>query len=128
MPSPSHVLVVDDDEAFRRAIVAALEAAGFRTSEARNGREGLEKIRAETPDVVLLDLLMPELDGASVLTALAADGTLEKMPVIVVTGLASSHVPAMLKASEFLFKPVTAEEIISAVTRCLRRFPPTTPA
>ena len=79
------ILVVDDDEGTRRLLRQTLERGGWRVSEAENGRAGLEQLARERPALVLLDLLMPELDGFGFLEALRARGAESAPPVIVIT-------------------------------------------
>src|SRR6185369_16482812 len=70
---PALVLVVEDDPAFRAAVKAVLTSSGARVVEATSGREALDAIAAERPDLIMLDLRLPELDGRAVLDHLAAD-------------------------------------------------------
>ncbi len=79
------ILVVDDDEGTRRNLRKALEKGGWRVTEAANGRIGLEQLRAERPALVLLDLLMPEMDGFGFLEGLRKAGRRDGPPVIVIT-------------------------------------------
>ncbi len=79
------ILVVDDDEGTRRNLRKALEKGGWRVTEAANGRIGLEQVRAERPALVLLDLLMPEMDGFGFLEGLREAGRRDGPPVIVIT-------------------------------------------
>ena len=83
----TRVLVVEDDENQRAVVRNALHGPGWSLVEAVNGREGLKEARAAAPDVILLDLMMPEMDGFELIAALQADPTLECIPVIVVTAL-----------------------------------------
>ncbi len=78
------ILVVDDDEGTRRLLRQTLEKSGWRVREATNGRDGLEQLAAERPALVLLDLMMPELDGFGFLEGVRSRGT-ERLPVIVIT-------------------------------------------
>ena len=80
-----HVLIVDDDPEARRWLARALAAEGWQTSEAEDGRAALERVRARAPDLILLDLLMPEMDGFEFLTRLHADALAARVPVVVVT-------------------------------------------
>jgi adenylate cyclase len=80
-----HVLIVDDDPEARRWLVRALTAEGWQTSEAGDGRAALERVREHRPDLILLDLLMPEMDGFEFLTRLQADPAAARVPVVVVT-------------------------------------------
>src|SRR4026209_2533618 len=76
------ILVVDDEPTLREALVDALEAAGFRVVAAADGREALVQFRAEGPDVVLLDLMLPELSGIEVCRIIRAESS---VPIIMLT-------------------------------------------
>jgi CheY-like chemotaxis protein len=78
------VLIVDDDLAVRESLVAVIEAFGFRTSTAGNGREGLAAVAAEAPEAIITDLHMPEMDGFALLSALRDKNS--EIPVIVISG------------------------------------------
>ena len=93
------VLVVDDDPMFRDVVRMRLSAAGYQTFAAGSADEGWELARLHRPDVVLLDLVMPEQDGVSFLRRLRADPALSPTPVIVVSGLSFM---ALTKAAEQL--------------------------
>jgi PAS domain S-box-containing protein len=97
------VLVVDDDAEARALTRRALEAAGHEVVEARHGGEGLERARAKPPDLIVLDLLMPEMNGFAMLARLGLDPRLRGVPVAVLTG-----------------KDLTAEERALLAARCLR--------
>jgi CheY-like chemotaxis protein len=79
------VLVVDDDDVMRRGISQALEKDGWKVSEAGNGRVGLERLAESLPDVIVLDLMMPEIDGFGFLEELRRHPEWRGIPVIVVT-------------------------------------------
>jgi CheY-like chemotaxis protein len=85
--APGTVLVVEDDEGERQLVRATLEARGWTVREAANGRLALDAIRAELPDVILLDLMMPEMDGFELVAALQANAAWRDIPVVVVTAL-----------------------------------------
>jgi CheY-like chemotaxis protein len=78
-------LVVDDDDLMRRGIAQALEKDGWKVSEAVNGRAGLERLTEALPDVIVLDLMMPEIDGFGFLEELRRRPEWRGIPVIVVT-------------------------------------------
>lgn len=106
--SDGRVLVVDDGELNRRVLCRALEAEGHRPVPASNGREALALLAAEPFDVVLLDLVMPEMDGYETLAALKADEATRHVPVIVVSGMdeLDSVVRCIeMGATDFLPKP-----------------------
>jgi class 3 adenylate cyclase len=81
------VLVVDDDRVNRMLLTRSLEQSGHEVRTAANGREALAAVREDPPDVVLLDILMPELDGVSVLAQMKADDGLSHLPVIMISAV-----------------------------------------
>ncbi len=81
----THVLVVEDDEPTRTVMVRTLRRAKWTVSEAANGRLGLDRLREHTPTVVLLDLMMPEMDGFEFLEAMRANEAWREVPVVVIT-------------------------------------------
>ncbi|MGA7263616.1 MAG: response regulator [Stellaceae bacterium] len=85
--APGSVLVVEDDEEQRQFVCATLGALGWTVREAANGRLALDAIAAELPDVILLDLMMPEMDGFELVAALQANAIWRDIPVVVVTAL-----------------------------------------
>ena len=80
-----HVLIVEDDETARQMLARLLKSEGWEVAEATNGRIGLERLRDAPPDLILLDLMMPEMDGFEFLAQLRRDPEHEKTPVIIVT-------------------------------------------
>jgi CheY-like chemotaxis protein len=84
-------LVVDDDPVARMLAVHALAEMGFVTDEAADGRAGLERIEASSPDLVILDLEMPGLDGFETCEAIRASEHAREVPVLIATGLTDSE-------------------------------------
>ena len=80
------VLIVEDDPATRTMMRRTLEQAGWNVAEARHGREGLARLRERTPELVLLDLMMPEMDGFEFLEEMRAEEKSRGVPVVVITG------------------------------------------
>lgn len=80
------ILIADDEPDVRFVLRMALEGAGFQTEEAANGEEALEKIRTRAPDAILLDIMMPKLDGYSVNQRLKENPETKDIPVVVITG------------------------------------------
>jgi signal transduction histidine kinase len=117
----SHVLVVDDSADNRGLLAQLLEQAGHAVTEAANGREALEAIAAKAPDLVLLDLLMPVMDGFGVLEALRGrQGPF--LPVIVVTAVQErdARLAALAAgANDFLLKPIDRQELAVRVATLL---------
>lgn len=112
----SRVLIVDDEPDLLLMLRVSLEAAGFETGLAADGDEALRRLRAERFDVVLLDMMMPVLDGWAVLGALKNDPTAP--PIIVVTARtaqADKDRAFDLGAADFVSKPFMLEDLISRI-------------
>jgi len=120
MSRSAHVLIVDDEETVRGFIRRTLEPEGYRVSEAPGGAEGLDLMRQETPDAVLLDLKMPGMSGAAVLKDIRE--SYGALPVIIITGYPDSDLMAeALKHAPVLMlpKPVEQEQLVGAVRLAL---------
>lgn len=92
MPNQSpKILIVEDEEDLREAMVDKLTREGFQVNEAKNGEEGLEVALKERPDLILLDIVMPKMDGMTMMKKLRKTNTWgEKVPVILLTNLSAS--------------------------------------
>jgi CheY-like chemotaxis protein len=118
----ARVLVVDDDAAIRRMIVAALRREGaYEFLEAANGKEGLDLMRGEHPDVVVLDLMMPILSGWDVLRERAHDADIRKIPVILVSANRDPEIATAVDAGicAFLPKPFDITALSALVRSCI---------
>ncbi len=117
--SACKVLVVDDSASFRKIIGAFLRSAGIVTLEfADNGRDGLEKVASFEPDLVILDIMMPEMDGFEVCRRLRADPKHHRLPVLVQTALedpAERTAVFQAGASDLITKPIHGPELIARV-------------
>ncbi|HVG23026.1 MAG TPA: response regulator [Thermoanaerobaculia bacterium] len=115
------VLVVDDDPNIRRMIVAALRRDGYSFYEAPNGRDALELMREQHPDVVVLDLMMPVLSGWDVLKERQSDAELSRIPVIVVSANRDPDVAVAVNAGicAFLPKPFDIGALSALVKSCM---------
>jgi CheY-like chemotaxis protein len=116
------VLVVDDDPSIRRLLMLTLRRQGYRTLEASNGREALASMRAESPDIVIMDLVMPEVSGWEVLRERASDPSLLRIPMIIVT--ASNTHKASVDVLEkqvcaVIAKPFDLDTVRTTLTQCL---------
>ena len=114
MAEPGRVLVVDDDPAVRSVLRSALETEGHVVTEAATGNAALTAAREGTPDVVLLDIRLPELDGVEVCRQWKANPRTASIPVILITGLNDRAVRLAgidAGADEFLAKPIDVEEV-----------------
>ena len=117
-----NVLVIDDDEQIRRLIVRLLQPMGHVLEEAASAEEGLEKLRAAPPDLVLLDMQLPGRSGHEMLAEIRADPRTRLIPVVMITGAATQE--RKLKAIEagvtdFIDKPFSPEELVARVRALL---------
>lgn len=123
-PQPSSVLIVDDNETIRDLLAAQIKRQGHSVTIAENGLQALEKIQAQPFDLVLLDIMMPELDGYGVLTHLKADPELRHLPVIVISAVddIDSVVRCVeLGADDYMFKPFNKVLLKARVGACLEK-------
>ena len=111
------VLVVDDDAAQRDLLTRFLEREGFAVQTAADGRTGIELARAAHPRAILLDVMMPHMDGWSVLGALKADPDLATIPVVMVTFVNEPGLGESLGAAETVLKPVEWDRLKSVMER-----------
>lgn len=116
------ILIVDDKAASRELLHTVLERQGYAVSEAANGKEALEKVRAEAPDLVLLDLQMPIRNGYEVLDELRKDAAYATLPVIALTASAMQGDREKALAAGFtgyLAKPVALSHLREEIRRLL---------
>ena len=111
------VLVIDDDEVMHDLLRRSLVKDGYRVASAFSGKIGLEQARVLRPDAIILDVVMPSLDGWDVLTTLKADPELSDIPVIMLTMLDDRNLGFALGASEYLTKPVDAQRLLQVLGR-----------
>ncbi|HEY4245625.1 MAG TPA: response regulator transcription factor [Lacunisphaera sp.] len=118
------ILVIDDDAKMRKHMSALLASEGYQTIEARNGREGVEMIKRDHPDLVLCDITMPEMNGHRVLETVRADSVMAHLPFIFLTGWGEKEdlrTGMNLGADDYLVKPIEPSELFTAVKARLRR-------
>src|SRR5207237_7237588 len=118
----SHVVVVEDEPAIRRGITDALQATGYRVTEAADGVKGLEESVRLGVDLVLLDLLLPKRDGLEVLAEVRK--VRPTLPVIILTarGTEDDRVRGLkMGADDYVVKPFSARELLARVEAVLRR-------
>jgi CheY-like chemotaxis protein len=115
-----NVLIVDDHDPMRATVAQALRGAGAEVREASEGGEALALLRQQPADLVILDLMMPGMDGATLIEAIRADAALGSTRILVVTGQADGVAAARAAgADEVLMKPVTANAVIEATNAVL---------
>lgn len=125
------VLVVDDDPDVRLFSITVLEENGYTPLEATNGEEGMQMIRKELPDLIILDILMPRESGIRLYRQLKTDKKLDKIPIIILSGITRRSFLRSQKAltefggeevpepKTYLEKPVEPEELAAAIKAAL---------
>ena len=123
MREPHRILVVDDQAPNRKLLADVLEATGYVVETASGGNEALAKIRHAKPDLVLLDVVMPDLNGYEVCKAIRSDSALGMLPVVMVTALDANEERIRgldSGADDFLTKPINQPELLARVKSLLR--------
>jgi two-component system alkaline phosphatase synthesis response regulator PhoP len=127
MAEKKRILVVDDEPDFALLVQGNLEKEGFDVDVAYNGVEGLEKIKQNPPDAIVLDVMMPEKDGYEVCAELKRDDRFADIAILMLTAVADhvtstrySHFDGMsMEADDYLPKPASAEEITDSIKSLL---------
>ena len=112
------VLVIDDEGPYSRVVAEVLQIDGFRVRTAAHGPSGLFTAKRDQPDLILLDIMMPEMDGLTVVRKIRADPALSRTPVVVISALAGPEdrrAAIEAGADAFLAKPFTMEELTLAI-------------
>jgi len=115
------VLVIDDEADSRTLMRHFLEEFGCQVTTAASGREGIERARTVVPDLITLDLMMPEMDGWETLRTLKGDPDLKEIPVVVVSIVAGENRGSLLGAVDLINKPVEREDLLRVLWRNLLR-------
>jgi signal transduction histidine kinase/CheY-like chemotaxis protein len=116
-PSALTVLVVDDDPTMHDVLTSTLSREGYRLLHARDGRAALDILRKSPPDIVTLDVMMPGIDGWSVLGMMKSDPELEHIPVIMITIVDDRNLGFQMGASEYMTKPIDRARLIGLIRR-----------
>ena len=127
MTDKKTILVVDDEPDFVSIVQSNLEKEGFNVQVAYDGVEGMEKVRQSPPDLIVLDVMMPEKDGYEMCSEIKGDKQFADIPILMLTAVADhvsstrySHYNGMsMEADDYLPKPATAEEITESVKSLL---------
>jgi twitching motility two-component system response regulator PilG len=117
------ILVAEDSSDTRKLIVKILSRKGYAVAEAKDGLEALSQLNNERPDLVLLDIVMPRMDGYKVLSIMKDSATFKDIPVIIVTGkdkVFDKIKGKMSGASVYLTKPFDPDKLIDTINKCLR--------
>ena len=125
MPDKKTILCVEDESEMIDLMRLILERRGFRFLGAEGGQEGLDLIRQEMPDLILLDLMMPGVDGWEVYRQLKADVDLKEIPVIVVTAKAQSIDKVLglhiARVDDYITKPFGPQELLESINRVFEK-------
>jgi len=109
------VLLIDDDQEIRKIIGEVLAISGYETIQAASGQQGLDLAKKTRPDVILLDVMMPGMDGWTVLTKLQNDSTLTDIPVIMLSAVNDADMALSLGAATVILKPIDAERLTAEI-------------
>ncbi len=115
----SKLLIVDDEVAILEALTDILSVEGYEVATAANGAEGLKRAGEERPDLILLDLMMPVMDGQEMLRRLKEDSALRSIPVVVMSAGRVSK--SELQGSHFLAKPFELDDLLDTVAAELNK-------
>ena len=118
------IVVVEDDENIRELISFNLKSANYSVTEAETGEDGIKQVQKTKPDLILLDLMLPEMDGLDVCRQLKSDADTRDIPIIMVTakGEESDIVTGLeLGADDYVTKPFRPKELVARIRNILRR-------
>ncbi|PYK98781.1 MAG: hypothetical protein DME19_11175, partial [Verrucomicrobia bacterium] len=116
-PGASTILVIDDDPTVHDLMRRFLTKEGFRVAIAPGGKEGIQMAKELKPDLITLDVLMAEMDGWSVLTALKADPEIAEIPVIILTMFDDKEMGFALGASDYMTKPINRDRLVNVLRK-----------
>lgn len=127
MNEKKRILVIDDEPDFAAIVQSNLKKEGFEVEVAYDGVEGLEKVKQNPPDAIVLDVMMPEKDGYEVCSELKKDEKYQNIPIVMLTAVADhvgstrySHADGMsMEADDYLPKPASAEQITESIKSLL---------
>jgi CheY-like chemotaxis protein len=118
-PTPPTILIVDDEAAIRGLLIELLGDEGYAVIAATNGRTALDLARQQRPDLIVMDVMMPELDGPETVRRLRAEAETAAIPVILMSA-AHSISPDRASAVAFVSKPFNIEHLLAVVAGMLR--------
>ena len=124
MTPPKHILVVDDEPDLVDVLTFNLQKAGYRTSTARTGRAALDAVSSQTPDLVVLDVMLPELAGTEVASRMRSDPATSHVPILMLTAKSEEIdqlVGLTVGADDYMTKPFSVKILLARVEALLRR-------
>ncbi len=125
---PKKILVVDDEPDFIRIVLAKLKSNGYEAISATNGKEAIKEAQLQKPDLIVMDIIMPDMDGSDAVRLLQADEKTENIPIIFISG-AMVNLPenedtrqATINGKLFtaIAKPFKAEKLLSEINKFIR--------
>lgn len=128
--SQPHILIIEDEEHIVELIKFNLESNGYKVSYAFNGQDGIKRAEMEKPDLVLLDLMLPEVDGIDVCNRLKNNRDLKQIPIIMLTAKSSETdkiIGLEIGADDYITKPFSIRELLTRIKVILRRYQNTKP-
>jgi two-component system alkaline phosphatase synthesis response regulator PhoP len=122
------ILLIEDDADFAEAAKLILESKSFDVAVARDGKEGLNKVRTERADLIILDVMMPEIDGYSVCARLKADTQFSSIPILLLTAVGEAipvteytkEMGMKCEADDYIPKPVELVDLVARVEKLLK--------
>jgi CheY-like chemotaxis protein len=118
------ILIIEDEPDIVELIKTRVESVGYRTIAAYDGVEGLEMAKKELPDLILLDILMPKMDGITVAMRLKKMEETKHIPIIIVSvtkGPDEEGIAKKIGVDDYLYKPLDAEELLGKIAKVLKR-------
>ena len=122
MTTPKRILLVDDEPMIIRMVGDRLQMEGYEVLVAMDGQEGMEKAQTERPDLIILDLMLPKLNGYSVCSVLKRDPRYQKIPIVIFTAKtdeSEEEMKLLSGADAFVRKPFKASELLGHLSRLL---------
>lgn len=119
-----HILVIEDEKDLADIVIKILKKEGYEVDSANDGEEGLNKIKTDRPDLVLLDIVLPKLDGRDLLKIVKKDKETREIPIVVLSGKAEQwdrNIGLELGAEEYIEKPLEAVKLLRQIRNTLRK-------
>ena len=116
------ILIVEDDPKSLKLTRDILQASGYTTIEATDGKQGVESAKAKKPDLILMDIMMPVMDGYNACHAIKTDEATRKIPVVMLTAMGyelNKELAKRLNADGYITKPFTPQELLDVVNQFL---------
>lgn len=121
----ARILIVDDDDRNRKLLRVILQNKGHETLEAENGLQALNTLKSQTPDLILMDIRMPVMDGIEATKKIKQESALSKIPVVVLTASATKEERERIETlsifDDYIIKPIDVDDFINKVESILRR-------